>query len=924
MSVSYVHQEMHQEAKTYFEKKHISQILESIVTGLIYTKPDDPLAFIEDCVQRIRKGDLLAGKSKILWDQFIPGPMKEANERRKEAHRKAPFGHNDYRGLKRLQPLAQVPNLPPMKGAFIMPDITSKPIEVAQPKDFGDTHQQLLGDSPAGQAVMIDHPNIFFVLGGPGSGKGTQCERLAKEFHLCHLSTGDLLRKELENGTAIGQKCGELMKDGKIVPMDIMIGLLKNAIMQNIDAPGFLLDGFPRAMDQALEFEATVAKCRSVLFFECPLKILESRLLERGKTSGRADDNLETIKKRFDTFQNQSLPVVSHFEGTNRVIRISATSGIDEVYATIAQSQLPSGSSGPRGKAWENIIFVLGGPGCGKGTQCVRIAKEFDYVHLSAGDLLRAEVASGSERAKELDTIMKEGKIVPTEVTLSLLKEAMEKAPEAKGFLIDGFPRQLDQAKAFEDTLHKCKFVLFFNCPETLLEARLLKRGETSGRADDNIETIKKRFNTFVNTSMPVIDYFKAQDRCVEISSEPSPDMVYECTKFYFQPEVGKPITSNIIFVLGGPGSGKGTQCVRLAREHGLTHLSTGDLLRAELTKGTPIGLMCGDLMKEGKIVPKEIMLGLLRSAIYSTPDSPGFLIDGFPRALSQARDFEKCIAHPLAVLFFFCPLDTLESRLLERGKTSGRADDNIETIKKRFHTFETESLPVVDYFESLGNLVKIDSTQSVNEVYLQVEKRLAEVGGIPSISRPFEGDKIVFVLGGPGSGKGTQCDRIVSDLQFSHLSTGDLLRDEVKKGTQLGQELEEIMREGKMVPLDVTLQLLTAAMEELKGKTSGFLIDGFPRTMDQAVEFERKIGKCTFVLFFDAPDDVLTARLLKRGETSGRADDNLESIQKRLTTFHEASLPVIRHFEKDGRVKRVAADGDIESITTSTLSCFQ
>ncbi|KAJ3208626.1 hypothetical protein HDU67_006622 [Dinochytrium kinnereticum] len=990
----FIQQEMELEAKDYFEKKHINQIME----------PDDPLAFIEDCVQRLKKGEVLAGKSRIQWDLFIPSPAKEATMKRKEAHRRVGF----ERGGKKSHNTPVVPILPPVKGAFIMPD--AKPLLKSQ----GPSNTQLLkqreplpalakvapsavdAPPPVAMAPEINHPNIIFVLGGPGSGKGTQCARLAEEFNFAHLSTGDLLRAELEKGSDIGRQCGELMKEGKIVPMSIMIGLLKKEMLERIDTPGFLIDGFPRALDQAFEFERVIGKCKTVLYFSCPLNILEQRLLERGKTSGRADDNIETIKKRFKTFEEQSMPVVDFYSVDGRVVQISSTAPIDEVYEQarspfltedqrkskaarvplppIASAALPpsrartaevkavsppanvraktplpeiaplrSASTAKEslgtGGAWKNIIFVLGGPGCGKGTQCVRLAKEFNLTHLSAGDLLRAEVASGSDRAKELDALMKEGKIVPMEVTISLLQEAMERESSSSGFLIDGFPRQLDQAKAFEATVAPCRFVLFFDCPEDILETRLLKRGETSGRADDNIVTIKKRFKTFVDTSMPVVEYFRRVGKCVTISSVPPPNEVYEEAQSYFSDATKAStlpiIHKNLIFVLGGPGSGKGTQCVRLAKEFKFAHLSTGDLLRAELDKGSDIGKRCGDLMKEGKIVPMDIVIGLLRSAIIENIDAPGILIDGFPRAVDQAQSFEQTIAKPNRVIFFNCPLETLESRLLERGKTSGRADDNLETIRKRFQTFEEQSLPVVEHYGD--DVVRIESTGPVDEVYGQVKSVFESAD-----SRPFDGENIVFVLGGPGSGKGTQCDILVQDLHFAHLSTGDLLRDEVKKGSELGQELDAIMKEGKLIPLDVTIRLLVAAMEERRGKHPGYLIDGFPRNMEQAIEvqnrkfltradstplspqFEKSIGRCKFVLFFDAPNDVLTTRLLKRGETSGRADDNLESIKKRLDTFQEASLPVIGHFEKDGRVRRVEAIGDVDSITKATLDCFK
>jgi len=153
----------------------------------------------------------------------------------------------------------------------------------------------------------------------------------------------------------------------------------------------------------------------------------------------------------------------------------------------------------------KQITFVLGGPGSGKGTQCALLSKYAGYAHFSAGDLLRDEVASGSDQGKEIEVMIKEGKIVPAQVTIDLLKKAMESRPGP--YLIDGFPRSMENCKAFETQVGVAAAVLFFDVSETTLEERLLKRGETSGRDDDNKETILKRFKTFQEQSMPVVEY---------------------------------------------------------------------------------------------------------------------------------------------------------------------------------------------------------------------------------------------------------------------------------------------------------------------------------------------------------------------------------------------------------------------------------
>lgn len=181
------------------------------------------------------------------------------------------------------------------------------------------------------------------------------------------------------------------------------------------------------------------------------------------------------------------------------------------------------------------MIFVLGGPGAGKGTQCARLVRDYHFVHLSAGDLLRAEQERpGSEFGELIKRYIKEGTIVPMEVTVTLLENAMTEAIRQHGkrkFLIDGFPRKMDQAVHFEAAVCPSKFTLFFDCPESVLLERLTHRAQTSGRADDNPESISKRFRVFVDTSMPVVDYFAELHKVVKIDATGTPDQVYDVVK---------------------------------------------------------------------------------------------------------------------------------------------------------------------------------------------------------------------------------------------------------------------------------------------------------------------------------------------------------------------------------------------------------
>jgi len=171
----------------------------------------------------------------------------------------------------------------------------------------------------------------------------------------------------------------------------------------------------------------------------------------------------------------------------------------------------------------------------------------------------------------------------------------------------------------------------------------------------------------------------------------------------------------------------------------------------------------------------------------------------------------------------------------------------------------------------------------------------------------------VIFVIGGPGSGKGTQCEKIVAKYGYTHLSTGDLLRDEVKSGSPRGQQLTAMMEKGELVPLDVVLDLLKEAMLKSLPTTKGYLIDGYPREVAQGEEFEKQIKEAKLLLYFEVSDDTMVRRLIKRGETSGRVDDNEETIRKRLDTFHKHSKPVVERYKE--KCKIIPAERDPEDI---------
>lgn len=199
-------------------------------------------------------------------------------------------------------------------------------------------------------------------------------------------------------------------------------------------------------------------------------------------------------------------------------------------------------ANGPRTAFDHNkvtVVYVLGGPGAGKGTQCTKLSQDFDFCHLSAGDLLRAEQnRDGSQYGELIRTCIREGSIVPKEVTSKLLENAMAAEiqsrsghrgwPDGEGrFLIDGFPRKMDQALLFDEVVCPASLVIHFTTTEDVMLERLLERGKTSGREDDNIDSIRKRFRTYYEQTMPVIEHYSNLGKLVEIDSTKSIDMLY-------------------------------------------------------------------------------------------------------------------------------------------------------------------------------------------------------------------------------------------------------------------------------------------------------------------------------------------------------------------------------------------------------------
>ena len=277
------------------------------------------------------------------------------------------------------------------------------------------------------------------LFGPPGAGKGTQSEFLIEKYNLFYISTGDLLRKEMANGTKLGLEAKSIIAAGGLVSDEIIVQIIENTITGNPDAQGFLFDGFPRTYLQAYILEGLMLKLNTSLTCLISLVVPEEesvrRLLARGLTSGRSDDNETVIRNRLREYNDKTLPVLQYFKDRGLYRRSTAprpSTRCGRRIDTILTEELH--------KRLFNVV-LFGYPGSGRGSQGKALAKAYDLEYVATGPMLDEEIRQGTEIGKRISALYESGQLVPDEIVVQLIEKKLAASNGVKGFIFKGYPR---------------------------------------------------------------------------------------------------------------------------------------------------------------------------------------------------------------------------------------------------------------------------------------------------------------------------------------------------------------------------------------------------------------------------------------------------------------------------------------------------
>ncbi|MCX7696797.1 MAG: adenylate kinase [Bacteroidales bacterium] len=370
------------------------------------------------------------------------------------------------------------------------------------------------------------------------------------------------------------------------------------------------------------------------------------------------------------------------------------------------------------------------------------------------------------------------------------------------------------------------------------------------------------------------------------------------------------------IALFGPPGAGKGTQSRKILEKYNLTYVSTGDMLREEMTANTLIGQKVKSIIERGELVSDDIIVQLLENKIDTNLETNGFLFDGFPRTVVQAYILEGLLMRMNTTLncmiSLSVPREMLIERMLERARKEGRSDDKMDVILHRLDEYEKKTTPVADFYQGMGKFYELNGVGSIDEVFSRIESVIQKVLENVWVN--------IILFGPPGAGKGTQAKKLAQEFNLVYISTGELMREEMQQDTPIGRAVKPYIERGDIVPDEYAIRLIERKIQKHPG-AKGFIFKGFPLTISQAYildGFLQKLGsKVSCVIEFQSPTLLNIKRLTARSKTPNARiyDMSTEIIIHRMEEFEERTSVLREYYQKRNLLKTVDASRSEEEV---------
>lgn len=371
-------------------------------------------------------------------------------------------------------------------------------------------------------------------------------------------------------------------------------------------------------------------------------------------------------------------------------------------------------------------IALFGPPGAGKGTQAKLLLKNYDLTYISTGDMLRQEIAENTKLGLQAKSVIEKGGLVSDDIIVQLIEKRIVENTNSKGILFDGFPRTTVQAYILDGLMLRLQTTLTcmisLEVPREQLVSRMLERAKISGRSDDTEAVIQYRLEEYDNKTKPVADFYKAKGKYTPINGTGKINDIFSSISEVIQQTLRRTWINVVLY--GSPGSGKGSQGLRLAEKYNLVYISTGKMLRREMKDKTEIGKRVTPFMEKGEIVPDEIAIAMIERRIQDHPDAKGFIFKGFPKTIAQAYILDGLLLkmNQSVSIAIGLELPTLEcfKRLSARGKTENRRpyDLDMELIINRIDEFSNRTQAVGDYYEKQRKFVSVDGYGAEDEIF--------------------------------------------------------------------------------------------------------------------------------------------------------------------------------------------------------------